>query len=96
MSPLSLNMVLEVLESATKKKIINVRKRERKLSFGNDVMVDLENLRLSFVKKLLELTRGFSNASGYICSSKAPIAFCLLTIRYHIKKNCNIILKAVK
>ena len=77
LSPLLLNIVLELLATAIKEekeiKGIQIRKVEVKLSlFVNDIILYTENTRDS-ITKLLELISEFSKVSGYkISTQKSP------------------------
>jgi len=78
-SPLSFNIVLEVLAIATREgnkiKGIQIRKEEVKLSlFADDMILYIENPKDS-MRKLLELISEFSKISGYEINTQKSLPF---------------------
>ena len=79
LSPLLLNIVLEVLAIAIRKEKeiqgIQIRKEEVKLSlFADDGILYVENPKDS-IRKLLELIRGFSKVAGYKINTQTSLVF---------------------
>ena len=77
LSPLLLNIVLEVLAIAIKEKEIKgiqIGKEEVKLSLFADDILYIENPKDS-IRKLLELISEFSKVSGYKINTQKSIAF---------------------
>ena len=79
LSPLLFNIVLEVLYTAIRKgedmKVIQIGKKEIKLSlFVDDMILCLENPRDSS-KKLLELINEFNKVTGYKINIQVSIVF---------------------
>ena len=79
LSPLLLNIVLEVLATAIREekeiKGIQMGKEEVKLSLGADGMIlCIENSKDS-MRKLLELISEFSKAAGYKINTQKSLAF---------------------
>ena len=79
LSPLLLNIVLEVLGTAIREeeeiKGIQIRKEEVKLSlFADDMILYSENPKDS-IRKLLELIIEFSEAAGYKINTQKSLAF---------------------
>ena len=79
LSPLSFNIVLEVLATASRKgkeiKGIQIRKEEVKFSlFADDMILYLENPKDSIIK-LLELISEFSKVAGYKINTQKSLAF---------------------
>jgi len=78
-SPLSFNIVLEVLAIATREgnkiKGIQIRKEEVKLSlFADDMILCIENPKDS-MRKLVELISEFSKISGYEINTQKSLPF---------------------
>ena len=79
LSPLLLNIVLEVLATANRElkemKGIQIRKEEVKLSlFADDMILYIENPKDS-IRKLLELISEFSKVAGYKINIQESLAF---------------------
>ena len=79
LSPLLINIVLEVLATAIREekeiKGIQIRKEEVKLSlFADDMILYIENHKDS-IRKLLELINEFSKIRGYKISTQKSLAF---------------------
>ena len=79
LSPLLLNIVLEVLASAIRQhkeiKGIQIGQEEVKFSlFTDDMTLYMENLKDS-TKKLLELIHEFSKVAGYKINAQKSVAF---------------------
>ena len=79
LSPLLLNMVLEVLATAIREekeiKGIQIRKEEVKLSlFEDDMILCIENPK-DATRKLLELINEFSKVAGYKINTQKSVAF---------------------
>ena len=78
LSPLSFDIVLEVLGTAIRQeeiKGIQIGKEEVKLSlFSNDMILYIENPQDS-TKKLLELINKFTKVSGYKINIQKSVAF---------------------
>ena len=79
LSPLLLNIVLEVLATANRElkemKGIQIRKEEVKLSlFADDMILYIENPR-DTIRKLLELISEFSKVAGYKINTRKSPAF---------------------
>ena len=79
LSPLLINIVLEVLATAIRVekeiKCIHIRKEEVKLSqFADDMILYIENPKDS-IRKLLELISAFSKVAGYKISTQKSLAF---------------------
>ena len=82
LSPLLFNIVLEVLAIAIREekeiKVIQIRKKEVKLSlFEDDMILYVENSKDS-IRKLLELISEFSKVVGYKINTQKSLA-CLYT-----------------
>ena len=79
LSPLSFNIVLEVLATASRKgkeiKGIQIRKEEVKFSlFADDMILYIENPKGN-IRKLLELISEFSKVAGYKINTQKSLAF---------------------
>ena len=79
LSPLSFNIVLEVLATAIREKKvikgIQIRKEEIKLSlFPDDMILYIENPKDS-IRKLIELISEFSKVAGYKINTQKSLAF---------------------
>ena len=79
LSPLLLNIVLEVLAIAIREekeiKVIQIGKEEEKLSlFADDMILYIENPKDS-IRKLLELISECSKVAGYKISTQKSLAF---------------------
>ena len=79
LSPLLINIVLEVLATAIRKekeiKGIQVRKEEVKLSLSaGDMILNIENPKDS-IRKLLELISEFNKVAGYKINTQKSLAF---------------------
>ena len=83
------NIVLEVLATAVreeKKKGIQVRKEEVKLSlFADDMILYIENPKDS-IRKLLELISEFSKVAGYKINTQKYLHFYILTMKNQKEK----------
>ena len=79
LSPLSFNIVLEVLATAIREekeiKGIQIGKIEVKLSlFADDMILYIENLK-DAIRKLLELINEFGKVAGYKINAQKSLAF---------------------
>ena len=78
LSPLLFNIVLEVLAIATRQgkevKVIQIGKKEAKLSFVEDMILYIENLKYS-AKNLLVLIHEFSRVPGYKINIQKSVEF---------------------
>ena len=78
LSPLSFNIVLEVLATAIREekeiKGIQIRKDVKRSLFADDMILYIENLKDS-IRKLLELISEFSKVAGYKINTQKLLAF---------------------
>ena len=79
LSPLLLNIVLEVLSTAIREekeiKVVQIGKEEVKLSlFADDMILYIKNLK-DATRKLLELINEFGKAAGYKINAQKSLAF---------------------
>ena len=79
LSPLSFNIVMEVLATAIREereiKRIQIGKEEIKLSlFADDMILYIENPK-DATRKLLELINEFGKVAGYKINTQKPLAF---------------------
>ena len=90
LSPLLFNIVMEVLDTATREgreiKGIQIGKEEVKLSlFVDDMILYIENPKDS-IRKVLELISKFSKVAGYKINTQKSLAFLYTTMKNQKEK----------
>ena len=95
LSPLLLNIVLEILATAIREekeiKGIQISKEEIKLSLSaDDIMLYIENPKDS-MRKLLELISEFSKVAGYRINTQKSLAFLYTNERLLLNHNAGIL-----